>query len=792
MKKEQKKRDQYICCYDIENSVIYDIFYYYENRDIYIKCPKFQRYFSNYINNPEIYIPSELLPRSEKLINWYNNYNGTHDILIGNTHKYLANLYIYNCQTSEINSIFTHQPYEDDIQIDNLINLWLSADSDILFTAHNLDYEYSYLRYNTKILYLLKKYCKEYKIIAVNTSNIKSLEFISDSGSKFIIRDTYLMSNKSISSLGNAYNLPKLEYDYIKTRIFKTDLTETDYKYNQRDNEIALQFIFELQKQLEIYHDITKLPISATHHAKNVCKNNSEVNYKKGKFDLYSLHQYNSLRYNMPDLYLYQKFFNASGGGLIGVNPKFTQKWLLNVCSFDIKSAHPSQFYNKRFPQGNSIKEIVKECDILYIKKRLSKLSEMLQKDPKKFYNEFNPEYDYLLLVEFKDLKAKHLKNDNIILSLGSGKQTQADNDNDITNRLAKNVNAETINGKTYKSKSYTKWLYGIDLLYHLSFYDFSEFNIIQAYKYLMIPCDEYIISKSNYYGEFKEVYKSFTKFARKNNYETTLQYIINHNAEEYTIKNITADNYINFLDQELLRIKGIFNGLFGQEYQNIYHHKMDFTKDFEIYDIEKHELIEKLNVDYKEKVKKCSTHYTTGAYTAAWSRFELACMIWHGINNNGTIYYFHTDSIKIGGVNSTLFDNWLTDQKNTYFKQNKFKFGLVDYEETFKVFYVPETLKNIGIENKNGLIYIDITFSGLKANIYFKEIFEKYQNRDFYTNLVPLISDLREKLRPQIIKPELTGKLIRNRSFAGIETDLNQINFGVLEPVPYKFLIKE
>lgn len=791
MKKEKEKRRQFIVCYDIENSQIYDIYYYYENKDKYIKCPKFQEYFSKYIGNPEIYIPYEMIDRSQKLMQWYNDYNKTNDVLVASTHKYIANLYIYDCQTSEIRSVFTYQPYTDDIAFDDIIDLWLT-DCDIMFTAHNLDYEYSYIRYNTKLLHRLHTECKEYNIIAVNTTNIKSIEFISESGSKFIIRDTYLMTNKSISALGNAYNLPKLEYDYIKTRLFKSDLTPLDYTYNQRDNEIAMQAIFELQSQLSVYDDITKLPISATHHAKNVCKYNPEVNYKKGKWDLYSLHQYKSPKYNLPDLYLYQKFFNASGGGLIGVNPLFTGIFLHDVHSFDIKSAHPSQFYNKRFPDGSSIKQITDPGDVDYIKRRLLKLSQMLQDNPQKFYNSFNPEYDYLLKVEFANLRAKRLPNDNIILSLGSGKQAQSESDNEITNRQAWNVKAKTVNGKTVKSKSYTKWFYGIDLLYHISFYDFDELVIHEAYKYIMIPCDEYIISKSNYYGEYKERYKSFKKYMKKHTFEETLQYCIEHGAEEYTLKNITADNYKMFLETELLRIKGIFNGLFGQEYQNIYHHKMDFAENFEILDAEKFELMEKLNEDYKEKVRKCSTHYTTGAYTAAWSRFELSCMIWHSIKNNATVYYFHTDSVKIGGCSPQLFDNWIQDQKNTWFKYNVFKFGAVDYEETFKLFYVPETLKNVGIENINGLIEIDITFSGLKAEIYFKDILDKYQGTDYYTNIIPLYKELKEKLKPQLIAPELTGKLVRNRTFAGIITDLGQVNFGCLEPVGYKFLIKE
>ena len=176
--------------------------------------------------------------------------------------------------------------------------------------------------------------------------------------------------------------------------------------------------------------------------------------------------------------------------------------------------------YNKYFPKGNSIKELTNVNDKEYILNKLTKYSKMMMECPQKFYNNFLPECDYLLLVKFENLKARRLPNDNIILSLGSGKSMQSDGDNEITNRQANNFKAHTINGKTYKSKSYTKWLYGLDLIYHLTFYEFKNITIERAYKYIMIPCDEYIISKCNYYVKFKEKYKYFTKYCRKHNFD--------------------------------------------------------------------------------------------------------------------------------------------------------------------------------------------------------------------------------------------------------------------------------
>lgn len=794
-KKEKNNREQYIITYDIENSKIYEVWYYYENRNLYVKCPIYQKYLTEYMGIDTTYITNENKDRALKIIEWSNKTHSMHYELVGFTHKYLSNFYMLDVKNNIITSKFAYEPFTDDIIFDQLIDMWLS-DKDILFTAHNLDYEYNYIRYNTKLLHKLTTKCKDYNIIAETVSNIKSLEFISESGSKFIIRDTYLISNKSINKLGKQYNLPKLEYDYDVTRLYRYDIDDTDREYNQRDNEIAMKYLQELMNILPQYQDITKIPMSVTQHSKNICKYNKSVNYKPEgkKADLFTLHKFLSKKYNIPTFDLYRNFFNASGGGLIGVNSKFTGKWKSKVHSFDIKSAHPGQFYNKVFPIGESIREV---NNYEWIVKHYENLSEQMQKEPKIFYNRFLPDYDHLLLVEFTDLVAKNLPHDNIILSLGSGKQTQQYNENGVTERMAFNYQSRTINGKTLNSKVYRKWIFGIDLIYHLSFYKYSKIKIVKAYKYMLYPCDEYIISKSEYYGKYKEIYKDFKFYAKKHSFDDTLDYITKNGAEEYTIKGMEENTYREFLSNELLRIKGIFNGLFGQEYQNIYHDELEFDTKFDIKKKEDPEksIIEVATEKYADIVKKCNTHYTVGAYTAMWSRFELVCMIWHCINNNGTIYYFHTDSLKCGGCNNDIFINWYDPEMNNnkWSKLNKFKFGAVDYEETFEYFYTPETLKNIGImrdEEDNTKIRIDITISGIKADVYFADIYKKYQKQDYtIENVKNLIEDLTKKMQPQIIPGNLTGKLVRVKKFCGVKSELNQVNFGTLENVPYNFL---
>lgn len=787
---------QFIVCYDIENCVIYEVFdLTAEGIERTPQTQELRRAIAGKLGQAETrFIDKSNKQRAEEIIKNLNDKAGTSFTLGALTHKYLSNFYIYNNKTGEITSKFATTVEEDNAIFGELIEMWEKG-ADILFTAHNLDYEYSFIRYNTTFLTNLLAKSKKTSIIANGTHDIKSLEFIEgdvkqhkgktyiNNQHKFLIRDSFLMTGKSIRNLGNAYELPKLEYDYEVTRINPYELTEEDYAYNQRDNEIALRAILEIQQQQEMYKDITKLPMSATQHSRNTCRNNPVVNPQKGETTLEQSHIALSSVFNMPSAEMFNKFFNASGGGLIGVNPEETYKWHSGVYSFDIKSAHPSQAFNKRFPKGDEVQK-VGAVDYKKVISEIKLKSMLMRKMPKKFYNTFCPNHDYLILCELKGVKEKNI-NGNIINSLGAGKVMRKC-ESSVTNRIARNVNGITAYGKVRSSESYTKWFYGIDLMYHLSFYDVEEINIIECFKYPLVNCDEYIVKQFEFYGENKEVYKKFTKVSPKMTYEEIKEVVENSSAEEYTKRALSSDDYTTFLDNELLRIKGIFNGLFGQQYQCPIHNDMSF-------DVANNYCIIKGDVkDYEQSMKKCSIHYCVGAYIALWSRFELACMIWHVINSGGKIFYFATDSVKCNGVSDDVFDGWCYGHTSTNYERNVWNFGSVDCENKGNpmYFFTPETLKHIDI-GRDGKdkdkVHIGYTISGFKAGVYLEDFISKWGSVDYTEDNIKQIQDiLADKFKPQYIPAEYTGKLVRDRKFAGITTGLNQVNFGALQPMGY------
>lgn len=829
--KKKKEDGQYIVCYDIENSVIFEVFAETEEGAVRSDETKaIRRKIAERIGQTcTDYIDRDNIKAAQAWIDKLNDHGGKF-VLAPMTHKYLSNFYIFNVKSGEITSKFAHSPEEDNAIMWELVQMWMRG-NDIYFTAHNLDYEYSFIRYNTTLLPMLCDKCAKKTIIANGTHDIKSIEFefgklkttkkgqwVED-GSSFIIRDSYLMTGKSIKKLGESYKIPKLDYDYEVTRISSEELTERDYKYNERDNVIALRAILEIVAQNPDYHDVKKIPMSATQHSRNTCKNNPQVNLPLkasehgGATCLADQHSKLSSLFNMPTPELFQAFFNASGGGLIGVNPEETNKWHSNVYSFDISSAHPSQAFNKRFPLGKKT-VAVDPKDFPAVVAELRRKSLMMQKHPREFYNCYLPSYDYLMKVELIGVHERNI-NGNIINSLGAGKVIDGKRESDTHNRTAMNVNGVTKYGKTRHSDRYVKWFYGIDLIYHLSFYDISEIKIVECYKYPLANCDEYMIKKLEFYGGAKEEYKRLKKLAKANDFQTTNAEVQASNlVEEYTKNAINAENYADFLSDELLRIKAIFNSAgFGQEYQNPVHFNMEFTEGFEIMKVSEQ--------NYAECIKKTSVHYCVGAYIAMWTRFELACMMWEVMNKGGNIFYFATDSIKANGVPCDIFEGWCYGHTSKHYSRNVWNFGKVDCEnaDNPSYFYTPETLKHIDIckdeQHKDYVnsdrIAIEYTVSGFKAGIYLKDFLKRttvqieqcgifVMDGTEYTlervafegleytpeNIERVQRELCDLFKPQIIPPEKTGKLVRDRKFAGLPTDLGQINFGALQAIGY------
>ena len=104
--KKQKEDGQFIVCYDIENSVIFEVFSETEEGTIQSDETKaIRRKIAERIGQTcTDYIDRDNLKEAQQWINKLNDHGGTF-VLVPMTHKYLSNFYIFNVKSGEINTV---------------------------------------------------------------------------------------------------------------------------------------------------------------------------------------------------------------------------------------------------------------------------------------------------------------------------------------------------------------------------------------------------------------------------------------------------------------------------------------------------------------------------------------------------------------------------------------------------------------------------------------------------------------------------------------------------------------
>lgn len=226
----------------------------------------------------------------------------------------------------------------------------LSEDRILTCYIHNLSYEFQFMR----------KYFEWLNVFSV--SDRKPIKALCSYGIEF--KDSYILSGFSLSNLANnlmTHDIEKLEgdLDYSLIRHTETEITEKELGYCVNDVAIILYYI---EEQIELYGDITKVPLTNTGRVRQFVKNKcyyTNTNHRKssgGKFQRY--------RRIMQDLTLEEEEYNtlkrAFMGGFTHANAEYSGDVIENVTSIDFASAYPSVMLAEKFPMSRPIKTKVK------------------------------------------------------------------------------------------------------------------------------------------------------------------------------------------------------------------------------------------------------------------------------------------------------------------------------------------------------------------------------------------------------------------------------------------------
>lgn len=226
--------------------------------------------------------------------------------------------------------------------LQTLINIGKNGYDNVLIAFHNLAYDGNYLLY-----YLLEQNYKpvadkpragEFACLITNFGQHYAYEINFGCVCKFhgdfkiTVVDSYKTIHSSVHDIAEAFNLPikKGEIDYDIVREIGHEPTQEELEYIQCDTEIIARAL-----QLNFKQGLTKVTQPA----------NALAEFKRlyGK-EFYEIDFPNDLN----DEYLRKAYF----GGMCYANPKYLDKVLTGLKSFDINSMYPAAMLHARLPIG--------------------------------------------------------------------------------------------------------------------------------------------------------------------------------------------------------------------------------------------------------------------------------------------------------------------------------------------------------------------------------------------------------------------------------------------------------
>ena len=261
---------------------------------------------------------------------------------------YLSNVVTMNYETGDIvNSIF-HRT------IDEVVEYFNTLPNDVIVWSHNLDYELTFLLRDLGESKGELKYNRNGIVEGIYGENVQNI-ILRDKHSPLSIkldllphitfRDTYAIFNKSVARLGEEIGIPKLEYDYKKTRLPWDELEELDYKYNERDNIIVAKSLYKYMIDNKISFD--DIPLTFTSFVKRKRKEFIIENFGKKAINKF----YFDRNEQIQDFNFFELILKTYQGGLTASNINETGKLIdKGIYSIDIKSSYPFQMCARFFP----------------------------------------------------------------------------------------------------------------------------------------------------------------------------------------------------------------------------------------------------------------------------------------------------------------------------------------------------------------------------------------------------------------------------------------------------------
>lgn len=452
----------------------------------------------------------------------------------------------------------------------------------------------------------------------------------------------------------------------------------------------------------------------------------------------------------------------------------------------DLNSAHPSQATKRLFPSSAPVyidaKEYGKEYETIckIIIKDAKQINNLANLDAvKKNFDVFDNLFPHLnskkgalsgfATFSFINLKLKTFKGNNTkapafrlpmlwgskICTAKSGAATY--NTTDLITNEGSNV--VTICNKVYSADTISATLTLEDFAVVNLFYTWDSVTVTDLYMYSMGPISPYLYKQFDFFGHKKCTYKKIVEAIEHGDNEE-LDKLLKDEIVPAVDRDAIQEGYANegcdfseFVETSLYGpVKGQFNGIYGCSYQSLF-------RDSDKLEVVNGEVTWITCTEAYDEKNSSGIDILQGSYIAQWSRVDIALYTALIANEGGIPCYMATDScfaIFTQYTNPDLYDVISSKDKFgedkraeelPYNKQtsslrkcrpNNNGLGGMSFEDeplklvyTFSLKIITETHP---IDKKTGEVKtkINVTFSGVSANLFFKgcKEFEEYAER--------------------------------------------------------------
>ena len=529
--------------------------------------------------------------------------------------------------------------------------------------------------------------------IRIHLDSLPNIEF----------RDSYALLSKSVKMLGDdlqklrGEHLPKLDYNYTKTRLPWSDLEPLDYAYNRRDNEIVARSIYYFLKDNKVKPK--NIPLTFTSNTKKLRSKFIRENFGSKGLASLNIEKQNSV-FNYE---FYKYMMMCYQGGLTNAVPKYMGKPIYSgVFSIDIKSSYPSQMVFNRFPNykyGTTYLLKGENANTVYHKYLHNVPSKRLRLGGKAT----NKIKGYMGVVKLTNVK---IKNNDYFLPLSL--------DHCINKRqIFANSNNTIINGKIQFAEMVILGVIDVDMEWLCKCYNIENIEFKSMY----------VTTDANY---LKEAETSFIldSFTKKESIDKKVQPV------EYALSKVVVNALYGIKCQK--PIKDEITVIEG----NIMNFKFDVLDDTD----KTHEMFDDYVVYNESRTGLKYDDFdilTHGIYVTSYARLQLIDMMIKIVDVGADVIYCDTDSIKYtikkecsknrntqGKLVSTIVSELVKEVNNEIIKRNLTNPRYLSYIQDFNInSCVQEKISKLGIwETENKVPYTYFKTFGAKKYAYVDE----------------------------------------------------------------------